>query len=349
MTTSPNNIEYIFSRRPSRHAVALLSGMAWTFNHRGYSLEQALQNAARAAEVIIETQGQIRTDIVWPGTGWNNLAIRALGGQVQYRPQGAPQVLAPLIQTPEQAERLDLSRLISDETLATIREITQQVSNAIGETYFIGAGQWGPFTMGGLLYGTERLMRGLHRDPAGAHAVLGVATDICYRYLVALVQTGATIISLADPSASGDMISRRQFETFVMPYHKALIARLHALGLLVLVHICGNTTSRIDLMINSGADIVSVDYKVDLQFVKAVVDERAAFAGNLDPVALLVQGTPSQIFAAATDLLDTVGGDGNYLLMPGCDLAPTTPLANVLALALAVHASDSLPERRDHA
>jgi uroporphyrinogen decarboxylase len=342
---STMTLQSILRQHPSRHAVSLLSGTAWTFNHRGYSLEQALQHTERAAAVIIETQEQIRTDIVWPGTGWNNLVIRALGGHVQYRPQGAPQMLSPLIHTPAEGERLDISRIANDQSLTTIRDITQRVRQAIGETYLVGAGQWGPFTLGGLLFGTERLMRSLYRVPAVAHVILTVATDICYHYLEALVHAGATIISLADPSASGDMISRRQFETYVAPYHTQLIARLHVLGVSVLLHICGNTANRLDLMAGSGADIVSVDYKVDLKCVKAAVGSRAAFAGNLDPVHLLAQGTPTQVFDAAKSLLGAVGGDGNFLLMPGCDLAPTTPLANVQALALAAHTADSLQGR----
>ena len=128
------------------------------------------------------------------------------------------------------------------------------------------------------------------------------------------------------------MISRTQYQTFVYPYHQTLIRRLRERGVLVTVHICGNITNRLDLIVESGAHIVSVDYKVALRDASAATAGRAAFAGNLNPVAVMQQSTPEQVAAVAQAALASVGQDGNYILMPGCDLPPTTPLENVLAL-----------------
>ena len=69
-------------KKTQRRAVALLSGGAWTFNRRGLTLEKALTiGAEQAAEIIAETNDVVKSDIVWAGSGYHNLAIRAIGGK----------------------------------------------------------------------------------------------------------------------------------------------------------------------------------------------------------------------------------------------------------------------------
>ena len=89
-------------------------------------------------------------------------------------------------------------------------------------------------------------MRGVRKDKAAVHAVMGFAADLCYDYLEPFIDAGVSMISLADPTASGDMISREQFIEFSFPYLKRVADRIRARGVWVIVHICGNTTNRLD-------------------------------------------------------------------------------------------------------
>ncbi|HEX9062749.1 MAG TPA: uroporphyrinogen decarboxylase, partial [Clostridia bacterium] len=67
-----------------RLPVALLSGGAWTFNRRGLTLESALKiGALEAAGIIAETNETVKSDIVWTGSGYHNLAVRAVGGKIK--------------------------------------------------------------------------------------------------------------------------------------------------------------------------------------------------------------------------------------------------------------------------
>lgn len=71
-----------------RLPVSLLSGGAWALNRSGLTMEQALaERPERLAEVIARTNEIVGCDIVWPGSGYHNLAIR--GGrradQVSYQ------------------------------------------------------------------------------------------------------------------------------------------------------------------------------------------------------------------------------------------------------------------------
>ena len=316
-----------------RHPVALLSGGIWTLNRHGLSLEEALaEGGERTAEIIADTAGLLRSDIVWTGSGYHNLAIRALGGQILFRRKGAPDVKEPLLKEASGTGGLDLDRMEEDPGIQALRDTTRRLAREVGERILVGSSAWGPFTYAGLLYGVERLMRNIYKDKAAVRAVLEFAAELSYRYLAPFVDAGAGLISVADPTASGDMISRRQFEEFVLPYQRRVISRIKAKGAETLVHICGDVTDRLDLIPATGAGILSVDYKVDLARAAAALQGKLAFAGNMDPVAVMQNADPQGIAAACRACIQGAGPGSSHILMPGCDIPPGVPLENIRAM-----------------
>lgn len=318
--------------RPSRIPAVLFSGGAWTFNNRGLTLEQAVADPELMARVIAETNAVVESDIIWAGSGFNNLPVRALGGQVKWRARGTMDVLEPLLETADNIDRIDLDRLGGDQGIANVWEAAGLLDRAIGDDVLIGACGWGPFTLGAQFFGVEKMMSKIYRDHKAVHAVLEFATEASFRYYEGFIAQGARIISIAEPSSSGDMISRRHFEEFTLPYLTDFVKKIREAGALTLVHICGKTTRYLNLIPDTGADVYSVDYKVDLAEVREVFGTRLAFAGNVNPAGVLVSGTPAEVAAAARECIEKAGQDGNYILMPGCDLSPKVPLANIRAL-----------------
>ena len=61
--------------------------------------------------------------------------------------------------------------------------------------------------------------------------------------------------------------------------------------------------------------------------------------GNLDPVALVMQGSAEQVRASARDCLTVAGPGGGYILGTGCEVPPGSPLANVQAIVRTAHAA----------
>ena len=58
-----------------------------------------------------------------------------------------------------------------------------------------------------------------------AHKTLQFATDLLKRFYQPIVEDGTiSLMSIADPAASGDLIPARQLQTFCMPYLKPIIA-----------------------------------------------------------------------------------------------------------------------------
>jgi uroporphyrinogen decarboxylase len=312
-----------------RLPVALLSGGVWTMNRRGYSLQDILTNPELAAEIIINASEEIRSDIVWPGSGYHNLAIRALGGQIKFRAKGAPDVQAPLIDKAGDVDQLKLERLKEDSGIQSIWRTIEIVSRTLGSQYLIGGSQWGPFTLAGHIYGVERLMRSIYKDQEAVFKVLDFTAELCYQYLASFIDAGVEIVSIADPSASGDLISRGQFEEFVLPHLKQVVTKLHQKGAFVCIHICGNITNRLDLIPETGVDLLSMDYKVDLHKAKEVLGGKIAFSGNMNPVGIMQNATPAEVIEACRSSITKTSAIPGYILMPGCDIPPGVPLENI--------------------
>ncbi len=329
-------------QKTPRLPVAILSGGAWTFNRRGLTLEKTLSiGAEKAAEILEETNEIIKSDIVWPGSGYHNLAIRAIGGEIKFRAKGTPDVQEVLLKEVKDVDAVNLDGLKNDSDISTLVETTAILSRSIGKRTLVGTSQWGPFTLAGHVYGVERLMRSIYRDKAAVRAVLEFTSELCYRYLKLYVDSGVEIVSIADPTSSGDLISREQFREFSLPYLKKVTGKLAADGVLVSIHICGNIDDRLDLIPETGAKNLSLDYKVDLQKASGILNGKMTFSGNMNPVAVMQNETPEGVAAACRECIEKAGGS-SYILMPGCDLPPAVPIENILAMVRAARDTEVL-------
>ena len=318
--------------------VSLLSGGAWALNRSGLTMEQALAaSSERLAETIAGTNEVVGCDIVWPGSGYHNLAIRGAGGKIKFRAKGTPDVMEPLIQDAAHLDWSLVDRVKEDAGIRLLVEAAQILSKSIGEHTVVSTSQWAPFTLGGLAYGVEKLMRGLYKDKAAVHEVLDFASELCFAYLEPFIDAGVSIISLADPTSSGDLISREQFIEFSLPSLKKVGERVKARGVWLTVHICGNTTNRLDQIPLAGADLMSVDYKVDLTEARRILGGKIAFAGNMNPVAVMQKETPEGVAAACRAAIAKAGNTSGYILMPGCDIPPNVPIENVKAMVETAH------------
>jgi len=314
--------------------VSLLSAGAWTLNQSGLTLEKALwETPERIAEVIATTNASVGCDIVWPGSGYHNLAIRGVGGKIKFRVKGTPDVQEPLLRELSDIDHVRVKQVQEDSGIQLLVEAARMLAKQIGSHTVVGTSQWAPFTLGGLAFGVERIMRSLYKYKAAVHAVMDFATELCVAYLEPFADAGVSMISLADPTASGDLVSREQFREFSLPYLTKVANKLKSRGIWITVHICGNTTNRLDLVPLAGADIMSFDYKVNLADARRILGGHIAFAGNMNPVSVMQKQTPEGVAASVVQCIEQADGRaGGYIVMPGCDIPPSVPVENVKAM-----------------
>jgi len=148
-------------------------------------------------------------------------------------------------------------------------------------------------------------------------------------------------VQAGDSLASPDMISPATYRKWAWPsehkFFEAInpVAERH--GAATVLHICGNTTPVLDLMANTGAQILELDHKVSLKTAKRLVGNRVCLMGNLDPVELLWRGSPRAVDLAARQAIAEAGADAGFILGSGCEVPVSAPPENLKAMIAAAH------------
>jgi MtaA/CmuA family methyltransferase len=141
------------------------------------------------------------------------------------------------------------------------------------------------------------------------------------------IAAGAEIIGLGDAIAS--QISPRMYRELALPYEQRIIQAVHEMGALARLHICGNTTRILGDMPLSGADIIDIDWMVDIRQAAQAFGVGPALVGNFDPVAVMLNGTVGQVEAAVRYCAEN--GGSKYISGAGCEIPEGTPPENMLA------------------
>ncbi len=316
--------------KPERVPVTLFGGGMWSIHNYGTTFKELSTDARKMTDMLVKMADKLRADIVYCGSGYNNFHAAALGGSIKFREIGAPDLEAPIISSEEDLSRLDISSVDRHDVISTIKEALKFTKSKIGDEYVVTMTAWGPFTLGARLIGEEPMMKATFKKPAFVEKVVNFATELLIHLYKPLVEDGTLeVISLADPTASGDLISKTQFERFALPYLKKFTDWARSKNVHTLVHICGNTTDRLDLFPFTGASCISLDHKTDIKKAKEILHGRMCFAGNVDPVKIMLQGTVEDVERTCKEIIEIAGTDGGFVLMPGCDIPPTVPYENI--------------------
>lgn len=317
---------------PPRLPAAPFGAGVWTIYRSGTTFKNLSTDPATMIATILKIHKEFQQDIVFCGSGYNNLYVGALGGTIKFREVGAPDLVEPMIKDKADIAKLDLDRVDHDPVVNTIREATRAVKKTIGDTTLVTMTCWGPFTMGAQLYEVERYMRAIAKDKQSVFAVNDFAVEFIKRVYKPLIDDGTLeMVTISDPTVSGDLCSFKQFREFSLPYTKKLVEWLKEKGVRSLLHVCGDTTKSLDSFAETGADCISLDHKVDIGIAKEKLGDKMCIAGNINPVHVLDQGDEERVRTYLTECIQKVGkvGYAGYIAMPGCDNPPTVPDANM--------------------
>lgn len=316
--------------KADRMPVALIGGGTWSVRHYGATFRELSTDAEKMSDMLVEMSGRLMSDIVYAGSGYPNFPIAALGGKIKFRETGTPDLEGPIVATEADLEKLDPSGLDRDAVIAAIREAFRLTKKRIGDEYAVTMTAWGPFTLGARLIGEEAMMKALLKRPAFVGKVLDFASDLLFRFFEPLLREGILdLMLIGEPTASGDLISKKQFERFVLPHIGKFTDWARSKNARTVLHVCGNTTDRLDLFPLTGASCISLDHKVDMRKAKETLRGKVCIAGNIDPVNVLLGGTVEDVERACGRVIEEAGTDGGFILMPGCDIPPTVPYENI--------------------
>ena len=324
--------------KADRLPVTLFGAGMWSIKAYGTSFEALAKDADTMTAMLVAMSEKLKCDVVYAGSGYNNFHAATLGSKIKFREIGAPDLEHHFVSSEEDLARLDRTAIDRDETISTVIKSLRQTKAKIGGTYLVTMTAWGPFTLAARFVGEETMMKATFKKPAFVEKVVDFATDLLIHLYEPLVSDGTLeLISLADPTASGDLISRKQFEKFAVPALKKFTDWSRSKSVHTLVHICGNTTDRLDLFPLTGASCISLDHKTDIAKAKETLHGKMCFGGNVDPVKIMLNGTVQDVEAACTGIIKAAATDGGFVLMPGCDIPPTVPYENIQKFIQVAH------------
>jgi MtaA/CmuA family methyltransferase len=187
----------------------------------------------------------------------------------------------------------------------------------------------GPCAMAADLRGMSPLMLDFFDDPEFVNDLMDFCVRMETRFAAAQVNAGATLIGVGDAAAS--LVGPKIYTEFVLAWEQRLIESIHALGVPVRLHICGNTKRIVRGMGETKCDIVDLDFLTSLSEGRAAMGPDQVLLGNLDPVRALRDGTPDSVYAAVAECHAQAGS--RYIVGAGCEVPRGTPVENIRAMA----------------
>ncbi|MDD3248269.1 MAG: MtaA/CmuA family methyltransferase [Methanosarcina sp.] len=231
-----------------------------------------------------------------------------------------PSVIKHVVKNLEDLDKLREYNL-NEGRISQVLEAVKILSEKYGKELPIIGSMIGPFSLAQHLNG-DAWFGNLFTGEEVVPALLDFCSDFNIAYAKAMAENGMDTLAIIDPTASYELIGGEFYEKYALPYQKKIVDAMKELDIATVLHICGNTTKGLSIMEKTGVEGISVDQRVDIATAKGNV-ENALIIGNLDPVAVLWNGTPEDVAAASKKILDA----GVGLLSPGCGIVSMTPTA----------------------
>jgi uroporphyrinogen decarboxylase len=242
--------------------------------------------------------------------------------------EGKGPIIEQPIRTWEQVE--NLHPIEPAESLPFIREILQTLRQEVGNEAtvlgFVGA----PWTLaayavegkGSKTYSIIKNMA--FTEPALLHRLLELLADSIAIYARYQIDSGAQVIQMFDSWAG--QLSPQDYEVFALPYQRRVfeqIKQTHPDTPLILL--VSGSAGLLERMAKSGADIISVDWTVDMAEARQRLGRDMKVQGNIDPGVLF--GSKEIIRDRILDTIRKAGNSGHILNL-GHGILPNTPEEN---------------------
>jgi uroporphyrinogen decarboxylase len=228
--------------------------------------------------------------------------------------------------------RLKIPNPWKDGRLPMILEGTKRLAELCkGEIPIISYIQ-APFRHASMLRGPNDLMKDLYKRPDKVKELLEITTVSQIDYGIACVHAGADIIFISDPTSSGDAVSPKTFKEFAFPYISRVVSAVKKTGVKMIMHICGDTTDRLEAMANTGVDCLSLDTKVDFGWARKVLKNKVCLMGNIDPNETFLFKGPEEMASECRDVFKQAGSGGGFILSSGCGVPASAPAKNLHAM-----------------
>jgi uroporphyrinogen decarboxylase len=266
--------------------------------------------------------------------------VGAMGARVEFG-DGGPELPEPVRDAAAVAR---LRRFDPEATIAFTGEILRRLAREVGDRAAVLGFCGAPWTLASYLVegGGSRsfavIKEMMGRDPGTLRRLLDLLADVVGDVLSFQIASGARAVQVFDTWAGE--LAVPDYREWALPAVARAIAGIRRNGAPVILYVngCGHV---LESMAESGADVLSVDWRVPLAEARRRLPGRS-LQGNLDPGLLL--GRPEEVDRRTRSLLEETGGQGHIVNL-GHGVLPGTRMECVEAFFAAARREAAVPAR----
>ncbi len=264
-----------------------------------------------------------------------DLSVEAecFGAQIRVSDDEVPTVVGSVVETPEDAEALQVPAFGTGRTGLYVEAISKALKLITDRPIF--AGVIGPFSLAGRLMDMTQVMINCYEEPEMVHTTLEKATAFLLSYVKAYKAIGAHGVVIAEPAAG--LLSPDFCGEFSSPYIRKIVDAVQDEEFIVIYHNCGDAVSRmVPQILETGAAAYHFGNAVSMEDMLRQMPGDVLTMGNVDPVSAIRNGTPEKVRQDTLSIMDACCKYPNFLISSGCDIPPAAPWENIDAFFAAV-------------
>lgn len=263
------------------------------------------------------------------------IPVEAMGMRLTFSEKQGP-LLSDPIRNKSAVERLIVPDTEGDMpfVLETIRIVRRELGKNIPLIGFSGA----PFTLatymieGGTSKNFLHTKKMMFQHPGVFSYLMEKLTEMVILYNASQINAGAQAIQLFDTWAG--TLTPIDYKNFVLPYIKKIVSELKKLDVPI-IYFVNNCAGLLKEVKKSGADVIGMDWRVDLGDAIKKLGKKVVVQGNLDPCALFL--SREELEDRIKDILWKGEAAKGHIFNLGHGVLPETPVENVIAMVKAVH------------
>jgi len=295
----------------------------------GISIKEYETDPAKMAKSIIRFYEMFAPDVLSViGDLW--LEAEAIGDELDFPEEATCYIKKYALEEKSTLAKLNVPDPKRDKRLPDYLEAYERVVSAVKEVP-MAAAVTGPCTIAMCLRSPEGFINDTLDDPKFVHELMRFTTEVTKKFGDALKETGSSV-NVGDPSASLNCISPGIYREFVKPYHQEIVDHFQR----VYLHICGYIDPLMEELIQVGFNGISIDETSSLKKMVEISRKRVVIFGNVPP-HLLVDGTKAEIEESVRQCIEIAAKDSAFVLSPGCEIPPETPIENIKYFMEAAH------------
>jgi uroporphyrinogen decarboxylase len=263
------------------------------------------------------------------------IPVEAMGMRLSFSDKQGPLLSEP-IRNKSAVERLIVPDTEEDMpyTIETIKILRRELEQKVPLIGFSGA----PFTLatymieGGTSKNFLHTKKMMFQHNGVFSYLMEKLTEMVISYLTAQIKAGAQAVQLFDTWAG--VLTPIDYKNIILPYIKKIIAELKKQEVPI-IYFVNNCAGMLKEVKKSGADVIGIDWRIDLGDAIKRLGKKIVVQGNLDPCALFL--SKEELEERIKDILWKGEAAKGHIFNLGHGILPDTPVENVIAMVEAVH------------